>query len=62
MKNSLYTILGTVVAYLIIFAAVCLGVLLFAIQFGFDWSFLLCVDVWLALIAGRWIMAGGKNG
>ena len=46
---------------LISFGLVCLAVLFFAIQFGFDWSFLLCVCVWMALFAARWIMQGAKN-
>ena len=40
---------------LITFGYVCLGVLLFAIQFGFDWSFLLCVCVWMALYGVKWL-------
>ena len=46
---------------LITFGLVCLGVLFFAIQFGFDWSFLLCVCAWMCLMAARWVMQGAKN-
>ena len=52
----------TVIFSLIIsFGLTCLGVLFFALQFDFEWSFLLCVCVWMALIAARWIMQGAKN-
>lgn len=43
------------------FGLVCLSVLLFSIQFGFDWSFLLCVCVWVAIAWARWIVGGGNG-
>lgn len=46
---------------IITFGVVCLGVLLFALQFGFDWSLLLCACVWIALWVARWIMSGARN-
>lgn len=54
-----------ILAYLLLVAAsfglVCIGVLLFSLQFGFEWSFLLCVCVWIALAVARFIF-GGANG
>lgn len=43
------------------FAVVCGAVWLFSVQFGFDWSFVLCLCVWFALAALKYVF-GGKNG
>lgn len=48
-------IFGAIFRVIITFGLVCLGVLLFSIQFMFDWSFLLCVCIWMCLMAGRWM-------
>lgn len=42
-----------VIRVAILFGMVCLGVFLFSLQFDFDWSFLLCVCVYIAMIALR---------
>ena len=57
VKGAAYII----ASLLLSFGLVCLAVLFFAIQFDFEWSFLLCVCVWTALIAARWIAQGAKN-
>ena len=61
MKDAIKAIAAMVALALIVFGLVCLGVLFFAMYFGFEWSFLLCVCVWMALIAARWVMQGAKN-
>ena len=61
MNEIIKTIVMYFVSALITFGLVCLGVLFFAMQFGFEWSFLLCVCVWMALIAARWVMQGAQN-
>lgn len=61
MNEIVKTIAIYIGTALITFGLVCLAVLFFAIQFGFDWSFLLCVCVWMALIAARWVMQGARN-
>lgn len=54
-------ILAMLLTALIVFWLVCVGVFLFALQFGFEWSFLLCIDVFILLLALRWIVSGAKN-
>lgn len=61
MNNIVKVIALYIAGALITFGLVCLAVLFFAIQFGFDWSFLLCVCVWMALIAARWVMQGAQD-
>lgn len=55
-------IFALVISLIVSLGLVCLGVLFFALQFGFDWSFLLCVCVWMAINAAKWIMSGASNG
>lgn len=55
--DKLVAVFAVIFTYAIIFGLVCLGVLLFALQFGFEWSFLLCVDVWLAIVALKWVFS-----
>ena len=62
MKEAIAGIVAIILTGLISFGLVCLGVLFFAMQFGFDWSFLLCVCVWMCLIAARWVASGASNG
>lgn len=40
---------------------VCLTVWLFSVQFGFEWSFVLCLCVWLSLGLMRWVLRGLIN-
>lgn len=61
MREIIESIAAVLIAALMTFGLVCLAVLFFAIQFGFDWSFPLCVCIWMALIAARWVMQGAKN-
>lgn len=61
MKITLAAVFAFIFTAVISFGLVCLGVLFFALQFGFDWSFLLCICVWMCLMAGRW-MFGRDDG
>ena len=61
MREIIKGIAAIVSLLAITFGLVCIAVLLFSICFGFEWSFLLCVCVWMALIAARWVMQGAKN-
>lgn len=54
-------VFAAIFSMLISFGLVCLGVLFFAMQFGFDWSFLLCVCVWMCLIAARWVAGAASD-
>ena len=42
-------------------AVVCFAVWLFSVQFSFEWSFTLCLCVWFALAALKYVF-GSKNG
>lgn len=56
MKDSMAdeTVRG-IAQQILMFGLVCLGVWAFSAQFAFDWSFLLCICVWMALNAARWV-------
>lgn len=55
------TIIDLIVTAAITFGLSCLAVLLFSLQFGFEWSFLLSACVWSAVMGIRF-MFGGNNG
>lgn len=56
MKDSVGSQLAEgIVQQLLKLGLVCLGVWAFSAQFAFDWSFLLCLCVWMALNAARWV-------
>ena len=56
---------GKIVEYVTIaiatLAVVCFAVWLFSVQFSFEWSFTLCLCVWFALAALKYVF-GSKNG
>lgn len=59
MKDDLVILIAAAIELVLAFGLVCIGVLCFAVQFGFEWSFLLCVCVYLALIAAKWVFSQG---
>lgn len=58
MREIVASILTVIFTVIITFGVVCLGVLMFAVQFGFEWSFLLCACVWIAIAALRYVFKG----
>lgn len=61
-SNALTAIFALIFAGIISFGLSCLGVLFFAIALGFEWNIFLCLGVWMAVIAARWIANGASNG
>lgn len=61
MSKAIATIVALLIMGLAYFGASCLGVLFFALAFGFEWNIFLCLGVWMSLIAARWIMQGASN-
>lgn len=62
MEDSpLKTILVAAVTCVVTFGCTCLLMFMCSMQFGFDWSLLLCACVWMAAMGIRYIL-GGANG
>lgn len=62
MEDSpLKTLLINVAVCIVTFSCTCVMMLMFSMQFGFDWSLQLSTGVWMAAMGIRYIL-GGTNG
>ena len=55
MKEIIGIIIGWIIACAVVFGIVCLGVLFFALAFGFEWSIWLCLATTFAIMVAKWI-------
>lgn len=61
MKEIIIQILSALLIAAITYLVVCAGVFLFALQFGFEWSFLLSACAWIALIAAKYVFGNSSD-
>lgn len=61
MRFDKVAIFAALFSVLISFGLSCLGVLFFALACGFEWNIFLCLGVWMALMALRWIVGSNND-